>query len=319
MKQAIFPLVKNFKQMKIGIFCALGEHYVRGPKKLVENTIAGLEQLGIAYSMNTLEEYNLCLTGCSRRDYLAKQTEALRKKTIMGPCCMNFPMEKPELFSMFPLFLTGSKWYVKNWQRADCTKNTRIDHWAAGIDTDKFAPKKQISQDVFIYYKSRHSLELQLLKRILNSLNLSFSVIKYGNYVEAELIDACNRSKACIILDHTETQGIGIMEILSLNVPCFVLDKNIWHHYGKTYRYNQATSVPYFDANCGKVLKEQNVNSPDIIRKMCILFQWHYALMKKEIETFFHQLDKYHPREYILKEHTLKKSTKRLIDHFKTL
>jgi hypothetical protein len=117
-------------------------------------------------------------------------------------------------------------------------------------------------------------------------------MIEYGNYQEEELKSLCYRSKFCVVLDNTESQGIALMEIMSMNLPCFVFDYPKWNAPDTNQEY-KATTVPYFNKDCGMV----SVGISQVL-----------------FNTFLESLNSFHPREYILKNHSLKQSSKRYLD-----
>jgi hypothetical protein len=83
------------------------------------------------------------------------------------------------------------------------------------------------------------------------------------------------------------------MEIMSMNVPIYVLDCKLWRG------YIPATSVPYFDDRCGVIETNMNNNS--------------------SFNYFIHNLYNYKPREYILENHTLNISATKYIDILKNI
>jgi len=94
-------------------------------------------------------------------------------------------------------------------------------------------------------------------------------------------------------LTKTESQGFAYQEILSMDKPCFVIDKNIWDYYGEKFAVS-ASSVPYFDTTCGVV-------STDIIK----------------FESFYSKLNEYTPRKYVLNNLTLVKQAEEYIKYLK--
>jgi hypothetical protein len=93
----------------------------------------------------------------------------------------------------------------------------------------------------------------------------------------------CNESKFCVLLDGTESQGIAVMEILSMNVPILAFDMTVWSN--PNGDKEQATSIPYFDNRCGQICPNH--------------------VTKESIDRFLRTLSMFKPREYILENHTL--------------
>jgi len=120
-----------------------------------------------------------------------------------------------------------------------------------------------------------------LIERLDNN-NLTYEKIEYGSYTEEDLIALANSSRFCVTVTRTESQGIAYQEILSMNVPMYVIDKTIWDDMPDISF--PATSAPYFDDRCG-------IKHLDLSR----------------FDEFLSRLNEYSPREYILENLTLEK------------
>ena len=62
---------------------------------------------------------------------------------------------------------------------------------------------------------------------------MDYVVLNYGSYTELDLLSAGEQSLFAILNTSTESQGIAYQEILSMGVPCYVIDKKIWDKYKK--------------------------------------------------------------------------------------
>jgi len=253
--------------MTIGIFY---NHSNNGPGKVINNLIQGLYNIGIEINHNSIGNVNGSLNQI-RFD--------LPHDTFMGPNLVVLPSHNPQLFSKYKNIIVPSEW-VRNcyYSFTEC-KESKIIVWSVGIDTNKFEIKKDIKQDCFVYVKNRSDQELNNVINFLKSKRLSYSILRYGQYTESQLIQSCIESKFCILLTYTESQGIAYMEILSTNTPCYVFNMKIWEG------FCPATSTPYFDESlCGIIDNDFDFN---------------------KLENFFNNYQRYNPREYILKNHTL--------------
>lgn len=270
----------------------------RGPGMVFQNLLRGLELLNredidltfnnysdeICYSRNTI---NIVLQST---DFSRNNIEKLCKESkgcFVGPNVFVLPDEWKNKIKYINDFIVPSDWVFKEYKlRGLQNKNVHI--WPVGIDTDVWAPNKSRQEkdpnSCFIYYKNRDPLQLKAIQSVLKENGYNINLIEYGNYVPADLFMACNNSSFCIDLSNTESQGIGLMQILSMDVPVFVFDQAFWQSPdGKQVR---ATSVPYFDERCGFISKG----------------------IKAELLTFIENYQKYSPREYMLENHTLIKS-----------
>ncbi len=103
-----------------------------------------------------------------------------------------------------------------------------------------------------IYFKNRNQEDLEKVITLLNSKKIEYNLFEYGNYSNSKLKKYANKSKFCILLNSTESQGLAVQEILSRNLPMIVWDlkSNINNVY--------ASSVPYFDDRCGLIASNFN-------------------------------------------------------------
>jgi hypothetical protein len=269
----------------IGIFHG-GLHNTNGPGKVASNLMMGLDKLGVDYVVNQEADINGCLTAWGPRFM------NLPKNTLVGPNLVVVPTDIPQLWYHFKDVLVPCQWVKNFYETFEMTKNVNIHIWPSGIDTDKFSPSTflQKDNDCLIYFKNGSEETKNELIRLLDVYKLSYEEINYGGYTEEQLIDVAKRSKFCVVIARTESQGIAYQEILSMGVPCYVVDKTVWDD--QPQHSCPATSAPYFDDRCG-------IKCPD------------FSKLEEFIdELFFEQVltkSKYDPRQYILDNLTLEK------------
>jgi hypothetical protein len=85
-----------------------------------------------------------------------------------------------------------------------------------------------------------------------------------------------------------------VQEMMSCNLPLFVWDKTVWDDYGQNHTID-ASSVPYWDDRCGVLIKNNN----NIIQMF---------------EEFIKNVNKFNPRQYVISNLTLEKTTKKIIN-----
>lgn len=253
-----------------------------GPGKVVNNLLSGLKKINIEFSINTICELNGCLQPTN--------FNFLPSSTLIGPNIMVLPKDMPFIWKMFRYHVSPSVYVKDIYSTFKEVENCQIDIWPVGIDTEKFSDRqKNIKYDFLVYFKNRKQEELDQVIDFLNKNKLSYKVLKYGTYNEAEFLTLLSECKSCVLLTHTESQGIAYMEILSTNTPCVV--------YSIETKYNMPhSSVPYFDTRCG--IKTDNIN-------------------ENIIHDFLKSYDNYSPREYIVENHTLEKSAQNYINLLK--
>lgn len=313
-----------------------------GPKKVIDNLILGLKEFNIPYTINhhpIYSEFNVIHDDKEAVTHLVKQFEKKTEKSIskiknnkyaIGPNLYtsiteieNSGIDLNSAFFKTYDFLVPAKWVADYWKNLGYPGKIVI--WPSGIQTDRFKPlfanvNHSISDDsvnteiknskieqsadniqhtkVLLYTKGRSMSEILDIKKFLEQNNFLYTELSYGNYSEEKLIDTARASKFGILIDSSESQGIAIQELLSLNLPLVVydiklLDKRIF----KTDIGTPATSIPYFDSTCGLV----SFNAIDTKK--------HILEMDKTMRLgngFFY------PRDFILKNLTLKKQAEEL-------
>lgn len=269
---------------------------VNGPGQVVQSLLKGFKKLNVEVTPTS-----------SNFGILQPTNDLVHRKTndiVVGPNVCVLPSEMPDVISGLKTLLVPSKWvydkYVQDFNKILKTNPSfvapELKIWSAGIDTEKWKPSGNPKpyHNCFIYLKRRTQEELGLIKRVFENQGMNVTVVEYGTYTPEQLYEVCENSSFCVLLDNTESQGIAVMQILSMNVPMFVLDKRLWEYNGNTA---PATSVPYFDQRCGSVVSNH--------------------LSKDVVADFFLRLPTFNPRQYILEHHTLVQAAGRYMECFK--
>lgn len=262
----------------------------RGPGRVVENLAKGLMTMGWEVYGNapvSSDAYQGCLQP-------TQALSSLPRNTIMGPNLFIFPSEWGDFCKRFDHYVVPSEWVRRKYQSFGELSQSTIDVWPVGIDTDVWRPNPEdVKDDILVYFKSRETRELEFVVSKLQDAGVNHSIIEYGKYEERDLYQSCRKSKACILLTGTESQGIAYMQILSMGVPCYVINKSKFDYFH--YRENpiESTSVPYFNDSCGLIR-----DSFDIIT----------------FNDFISNLAGFKPRQFILDKFTLEKSAEKYVD-----
>jgi glycosyltransferase involved in cell wall biosynthesis len=288
-----------------------------GMQKVVDNFLLGLQRLNVPYGFNDIPLFikpseKIISFG------LGKPGVQGVKKTnpLIAAIGFPYPADFSELCEEYNVkkFLQHSDWVLSLSRSAGIYPNELFDTWPAGIDTMEWAPLENKSKkniDFLIYNKihwQKDEYEISLtgpLKNHLRSKGYSYKEIAYGNYLPAGYKSLLHESKAMIFLSAHESQGIAYQEALSTGVPVLAWDQGYWLDPVR-FEYNRpivkATSVPFFDERCGNTF----VDIEDF---------------KKKIDAFFGSLTEgtFSPREYILENLTIEKSTQQMLDHYNSI
>lgn len=262
----------------------------RGPGKVVQNLAKGLNSIGFEVHGNDLPRPTIP-QGCLQ---LTRMIHSLGRETLMGPNLFVLPDEWGDYCKRFDHFVVPSEWVQKIYRNFSVLDSSTIDIWPVGIDSEFWKKtSSQRSGRAFIYFKNREESELEQVQIFLKSRGIDYDILRYGSYEEEDLFKSCLRSDFCVLLDGTESQGIAYMQILSMNVPCFVINCSKFDHSGKLAESPfPATSVPYFDERCGLVSETLNF---------------------EEFEKFTEKISKLNPRDFILENFTLEKCAEKYV------
>ena len=153
------------------------------------------------------------------------------------------------------------------------------------------------TDECLIYFKKRSVEDLTFITNELRKKNIKYQIFEYGRYKNKSLLQASKNCKFGIIIGSTESQGFGVQEILSCNLPVIVLNSNKNKFEGYTLR---GTTVPYWSDDCGIVI--ENLND-----------------FNKVFDSFYSNLTNYQPYKLIEKHLTFEKSREKLLSLFKTI
>jgi len=261
----------------------------RGPGRVIENLKMGLAENDCKVLLNpTIPKGYISLL----QDHPIWRDLA-KKDALCGPNLFILPADNKEFCSKFDHFVCPSKWVHDKYRMFEILSHATLDVWSVGIDTERWKNKNAHFEDkknVILYVKNRDQAEISRILNVLIKSNVRVVVMNYGSYEESQLMTACSKADACIVLTDTESQGIAYMQILSCDIPCYVVDTKRWNNGSITCI---ASSVPYFDETCGMKVDLFETNS---------------------FYQFLTNLKNYRPRDYILKNHTLKKSARRYLE-----
>ena len=160
------------------------------------------------------------------------------------------------------------------------------------VDTVNFIPSVEKTHDCLVYTKLRNKENILMALKQLEKLGLTYKIIRYGEYTEAEYKEALKACTFGLWIGRHESQGFALQEALSSGIPLVVWDIESmgeeWDIQRDTPVYRgakadvRATTVPYWDARCGITVDRYTL--PEGLR-----------FMHKNWPI-------YRPREYVLQE-----------------
>lgn len=254
------------------------------------------------FNVTTIHTTNLKHINLSNYDIVfspeipIKVSDYPNTKFIFGPHFSVFPIKQQMdmIKGNNSIYIQPSDWAADTWKIFNY--GIQIKTLPFGVDTDYFNEINIEKTKIFVYFKNRHPIELEYLKHFLNKKYITYRIFSYSDkYDEDEYLNYLQSSKYGIILGRHESQGFAIEEALSCNVPLLVWDCiSMNQEYGANYNDIHATSIPYWNHNCGEVFYDKkDLNST--------------------FELFISKLHKYKPREYIVQHLSIEKCKEKFI------
>lgn len=283
--------------MKLSLLAGNTGH--RGPGGVYQNLYFGLSLMRNYCGLDVFHNQGDCDFYGYLQDVGPVWQQLDPNKTLFGPNIFVVPSDNKALCAHGKHFVVPSEWVKNLYEKYPEMNGKKIHVWSAGIDTKTWRPDVNATKDLdcFIYFKNREQSELDNVKTQLDSMGLKYEVIGYGTYHEKALKDLCYRSRFAVLLTGTESQGLAYMQILSMNVPCYVLNKTTWTSDNGLVTV-PASSVPYFTNECGVIADGLDCTG---------------------INEFKNNLGNYKPRDYILREHGFLEKAKAYAELIKSL
>jgi hypothetical protein len=252
-------------------------------------------------NIDIVDNINIADVIYSPGEYLPIHPE---KICIYGPHFSVFPNNK--FFNLLKewknnaCYIMPSYWCIDLWANY-MNNNIKSKMYALpfGVETDLFNEIKPLTNrnNVFIYIKNRDPNEINFICNFLNNQKISYNIFNYTiGYQEEDYLNYLQNSKYGIIINRHESQGFAIEEALSCNVPLLVWNvRSMKQEWGCNYDDYSATSIPYWDDNCGEYFHDAE-ELPEIFDK------------------FMKKLEYYQPRNYILENLSIDKCNQKFVN-----
>ena len=243
----------------------------RGPKVVAENLLKELEMLEDVH-------WNLCLREIPQnrsinimwvvnnvddlRWAIVNKEEVGAKELWAGPNLVVVPQESGGILKSDEIdkVVVPCEWVKKLYEVESPDLVGRIQVWLVGTDTEFWSPSKAENKEernVLVYNKRQDNLFMALLPVLKKYATVN--VVRYGEYTSKEYKQALNDATFMVWLSMSESQGLALLEALSMNVPVLAWDSGQWRYYSeelkKQFVYGKASSCPYFSFQCGLKFK----------------------------------------------------------------
>jgi hypothetical protein len=222
------------------------------------NLVKGLDAIGYPYSVNHA-------LNSTRRLWIHDDHVALKylsrshdAAAVVGPNLFVMPDDIPSVVDLRGcLYVHPCVWATNLWREAGFDA-CPVAAWPVGIDLDEFSPSAAVERNaVLVYHKERPESQLGNVVAAIRSAGHTVQVIRYGHYVESELVEAASSASVVVWHGCHESQGIALQETLALDVPIVLMDVTRLSQAVGTYPFGtgyddfRVTAAPYWDDRCG--------------------------------------------------------------------
>lgn len=188
------------------------------------------------------------------------------KELWAGPNLVVVPQEAKGVLTSKEIdkIIVPCEWVREVYERESHGLIGKINIWSVGVDTEFWSPsdpiiknKEKENTNILVYNK-KHDEICDKIIPILNHYG-KVKTIKYGEYNVNEYKQALNDTTFMVWLSSSESQGLALLEALSMNVPVLAWDSGNWTYYSmelkKEFVCHTSSSSPYFSSQCGLKFK----------------------------------------------------------------
>lgn len=235
----------------------------------------------------------------------------LPNPAVLGPGLFDHPLQAPMLMNdpRFRVYVAFCEW-----MRAMFAKyygNAKMALWFGGMDLTEWQDAKGNSKDLdFVVYDkirwNRETLVPEFRDPLLAEIarrNLSFEVLRYGQYTHETYRKLLQRARGLLFLCEHETQGMAYQEALASNVPVLAWDQGHWLDPNRPLWETEpvpASSVPYFSPECGERFGHHGVDD-----------------FSPALDRFLDNRDRYTPRAWVAEHLSLERSAQLYLDAYR--
>jgi len=243
---------------------------IRGPAKVLQNTLKGLELNSIQYTVsphlnagaiNWIQDSPLGLI----------EAGFLGAPVIVGPNVAVLPTDLPRFrlkSNENSVYLFPSLWPLQHWEKMGFSE-TKLRIWAGGVDVDMFQKLQRLNQHskkVLVYFKNRDRVTLDRVLLILRENKFDYVVLEYGNYTENFFLKTLSECSFAVWVSGSESQGFAMLEAMATGLPIIVCDiskisDNVSTingvskaHFPSALDAIKVSASPYFSNQCGYIV-----------------------------------------------------------------
>jgi hypothetical protein len=218
---------------------------------------------------------------------IANRSRMRARELWAGPNLVVGPLEQGGLLTAPEIdrCIVPSQWVADFYAKEAPSLASRLKIWPAGIDTRRWAASGKARAHFLVYNKYQDAMAQEIQSQ-LALRGLPSKTIIYGDYTQSEYKSLLDSAIALVWLSRSESQGLALMEAMSMNVPVLAWNCGTWsnfsHELGREFA-GPASSAPWFDERCG-VRFSGMADFPEALADLRV------------------RLDRFAPREFLIAE-----------------
>ncbi len=217
----------------------------------------GLDKLEFDYNINPapqdLHDVVIVISNISKLRYAINLKKTKRiKKLLAGPNLMiraddyNRIAASPEIDK----YLVPSEWCRIAYQEVEPRLKGKIELWYAGVDPDKWNSFNKTEEKVIVYWKNEGESFCNQVETLLQKYGFEIVRLRYGSYKLNQYKELLKKTKFCVFLSRSESQGIALAESWSMDVPTIAWNPKELVAHGR--RYSIVSACPLLTTLTGR-------------------------------------------------------------------
>ena len=235
----------------------------RGHAAVTRSLIDGLRKINASFNYNPnylsqLADRIIVLSGARTLKQLIRlKRKGKIRKLFAGPNIVVFPSDFDSLIAApeIDYVITPSDWVMNLYGEEKPFLRERCFSWPAGVDTEFWRPKSEVAREnILIYYKPSIGMSesIQPYIEYLRGIGWRVNVIQYGLYVYSKYLEELEKSCLMVGFSAGESQGIGLAEAWSVDVPTLLWENTSNICNGRSFN---SSTAPYLNKKNGLFFK----------------------------------------------------------------
>ncbi|MEY4225457.1 MAG: hypothetical protein RL190_214 [Actinomycetota bacterium] len=238
----------------------------RGPNAVAAGLLRGLDAIGQTVFVDRSDGLPLrsgdrvgVLSGPTHlRRHLQGPGPATDVRIVVGPNVCMRPTDIADVdWRRADAVVVPSPWVAEFWADDAPQIADRIVVWAAGVDTELWAPDEGASRTLgLVYDKGLGVRQTAAAVDALARVGLEPRIIRYGEYRPRTYRSLLRRAAMMVWLSPSESQGMALLEAWSAGVPTLCVDPVAWRASGAPPGLERSSPAPYLSASTGALVPD---------------------------------------------------------------